>query len=561
MKIFKYLFIIGLLFQLSSCNEDILVEKPLDFLSPDNSYTKPVDIESALTHLYNQMRTYNDGKYWTTTNLQYGTDLVVYSRSETAYFGDYESTLLPTSGVALNFWSNYYKMIFNANVILSRIDAIEYASSEDKDLHMAEAKFFRGYAYRCLVYLYGGVPLVEEEITSPRRDFVRATKEQTLAFAIADLEEAARLLPGVTEVSAPGKASNAAASHLLAELYLAIGDPVNAISAATSVIDDPNIELMTTRFGSKQNDDGDPYWDLFQKDNQNRSSGNKEGIFVIQVDVSTLGGGAEDDYNYNNSNALSYERNYGPIYWQIKDPNGVNIGFGPTTQEGGRPVAFVTPTSYLLYTIWGGGNWNVDVRNNERNIKRDWLVNNPASAWFGKYVSEFPQTWFDALTNQDTMMYYTPYITKVTTMNDHPDAIMLNKATGEVNSLAGITYHDWYLMRVAETYLLRAEAYLAQGEMKKAADDINMVRNRAGAIPVDEADVDLDYILDERMRELNYEEPRRMTLSRVGKMVERTVLANPYSGKTIKPKHALFPIPFSEIERNTLEVLEPNPGY
>ncbi|WP_162497521.1 RagB/SusD family nutrient uptake outer membrane protein [Aureibaculum marinum] len=563
MKILKYISIICLIFAIGSCDEDLLDETPKDFLSPNNSFTKPQDIESALNHQYNRIRSYNGGKYWDYSYLHYGTDLAQYSRSKTSYLGDYSSTLLPTSGIVSNFWSKYYRMIYNSNVILSRIEDIDYPSQEEKDIHIGEAKFFRGYAYRCLVHLYGGVPLVDTETTSPRRDFVRATKEATLEFAINDLEAAAAVLPGVEEVSAEGKASNAAANHLLAELYLALGDPDKAIAAATAVIDDPNIELMTTRFGSRMNEDGDPYWDLHQVNNQNRSSGNKEGIFVIQVDNSTAGGGAEDNYNYNNSNALSFERNYGPIYWQIKtpEPESVNIQFGPSTQEGGRPVAFVTPTGHLTQTIWGNGNWDVDQRNNERNIKRDWVVNNPSSSWYGKKISDFPQSWWDGLSEQDTMMYVTPYITKVTTVNDHPSFILLNEQTGEVNSLAGITYHDWYLMRVAETYLLRAEAYLMKGENQLAANDINQVRERSNAIPVEAGDVDIDYILDERLRELNYEEPRRMTLSRLGLLVERTRKYNPYSGPTIQDHNNLFPIPYGEIERNTLEVLEQNPGY
>ena len=561
MKIAVYIIcVFGLFLSVCSCNKDILNEKPLDFLSPENSYTNPADIQSALTHLYNEIRVLNNGKYQNFSYLQYGTDLAIYSRSSTAFLGDYGTTMLPTSGFVAYFWSNYYKMIFDANVILGRIDAITYPDQGEKDIAIGEAKFFRGYAYRCLVYLYGGVPIVTQEITSPRRDFVRATKEETLAFAINDFKEAAAVLPGVTEV-VPGKASNAAALHFLAELYLAKGDPDSAIIAATKVIDDPNIALMTHRFGSHQNDPGDPYWDLFQKNNQNRSSGNTEGIFVIQVDNSTPGGGAEDDYNYNNADALSFERNYGPIYWQLQTPDHMNLQFGPTTQEGGRPVAFVTPTYYLTNTIWGNGNWDVDVRNNERSIKRDWPVTNPASAWYGKKISDFPQSWFAALTNTDTMMYYTPYFTKVTTVNDHPDAILLNKATGEVNSSAGITYHDWYLIREAETYLIRAEAYLDKGNIQSATDDINMVRNRVGAIPVAPADVNIDYILDERMRELSWEEPRRFTLSRLGLLEKRTKMANIYSGNTIQPKNELFPIPYSEIERNTLKVLEQNPGY
>lgn len=561
MKLFKYILLAGLSFNLFSCDESILDETPLDFLSPENSYVTPEHIEASIVQLYAQIRSCNDGKYWTTSFLHFGTDVAYYPRSTETHFGNYNISLLPTSSICSTFWNNYYKMIYNANVILTRIENIPYSDDKLKLRHMAEARFFRGYAYRCLVYLYGGVPLLDKEITSPRRDFVRATKEETLDFAVKDLEFAANNLPSVTQVKEPGRANNAAALHYLGELYLSQGRVDDAITVTSKVIDDPDIELMTERFGKKKDQEGDPYWDLFQKDNQNRSSGNKEGIFVIQVDVTTVGGGAEDNYNYNNGNALSYERNYGPCYWQLKGPDGVEIGFGPTTQEGGRPVSFIVPTTHLMYGVWGNGNWDKDVRNNERNIKRSWLVNNPKSAWFGKRTSDFPKEWYDNLTDNDTLMYFTPYFTKVTTIGDHPKAIMLNEETGEVNTLAGITYHDWYLIRVAETYLLRAEAYLMKGEKQLAANDINQVRNRAKATPVQADQVDMDYILDERMRELSWEEQRRITLNRTGMLIERTKKYNRYSKTSIQEKHNLFPIPYSEIERNTEAKLEQNPGY
>ncbi len=74
---------------------------------------------------------------------------------------------------------------------------------------------------------------------------------------------------------------------------------------------------------------------------------------------------------------------------------------------------------------------------------------------------------------------------------------------------------DWYMIRIAETYLLRAEARLAQGNKSGAAEDINVLRNRAGAKPCTAADIDIDYILDERVRELFGEEQRWVTLSRL----------------------------------------------
>ena len=73
-------------------------------------------------------------------------------------------------------------------------------------------------------------------------------------------------------------------------------------------------------------------------------------------------------------------------------------------------------------------------------------------------------------------------------------------------------YRDVYALRLAETYLLRAEAYLGAGNIAQAAEDINVVRRRAEAPPVSSAEVDIDYILDERARELHLEENRLLTL-------------------------------------------------
>jgi hypothetical protein len=557
MKKYKFILVASLLLSFGACNEDILKEVPLDFFSPENSYSKPSDIDAALVANYGLLRTFYFGTWGGTSFLHSGTDLGMGCRNPaTAEFGDYRVELVPNSGVALSYWRQLYKIIFNANTILNRLEKIVYTSEAAKNAQIGEAKFFRGYAYRCLVNLYGGVPIVLEEITSPRRDFVRATKEETIAQAIADLKFAADNLPGVSAVKNEGKASSAAALHVLAELYISAGDYDKSIAAATTVINDPNIKLMTTRFGRKAKLSGDPYWDLFQVSNLNRSSGNLEGIFVLQNEYN-IPGGADGNFG----SGFIYERNYGPLYWYLKDPDGKSIFIGPTTQNGGRTIGYIRFTPYFIYGLWDAQNRNVDIRNNERNIKRDWIVDNPASVYYGKKISEFPKSWFTKLTALDTLRDYHPFATKISTPNDHPDDIIQDKLTGIVKATAGNMYNDWYLMRVAETYLLRAEAYLGKGNKTAAAADINAVRNRAGAVPVNMANVDINYILDERMRELNWEEPRRMTLSRLGLLEARVKKYNPYSSLTIAPYNNLFPIPFSEIERNTLIKLEQNPGY
>jgi len=156
--------------------------------------------------------------------------------------------------------------------------------------------------------------------------------------------------------------------------------------------------------------------------------------------------------------------------------------------------------------------------------------------------------------------------------------------------------YDWYVFRLAETYLLRAEAYWWKGDVAKAMADVNAVRTRAGAAPyIDQSKFDIGTILDERARELFWEEPRKTELSRVAFLFAQT--GKPYRGKaysvasfgtsnfyydrimkytdfynkgvkanngqeyTMSPFHVLWPIPQAAISSNTKGQLNQNFGY
>jgi hypothetical protein len=117
------------------------------------------------------------------------------------------------------------------------------------------------------------------------------------------------------------------------------------------------------------------------------------------------------------------------------------------------------------------------------------------------------------------------------------------------------------MFRLAETYLLRAEAYLGLNKTTEAAADINVVRARAKALPVSPGNVNIDYILDERLREFGVEEKRMLTLMRSGKWVDRVRRFNPFYGTQMQDHFNLWPIPSTEIERNRSAKLDQNPGY
>lgn len=549
MKNLKILYGIVLFLFIYSCDEnEILKENPIDFYSTDNSYVTEADFKIAINHLYDQVRSIHAIR---SGELQTWTTDIVFKSSDNADadLNSPNNTLVPSHNYVILYWSILYKIIYDANVIINRIDSknTDFETDENRMLLKAEAKFFRAYAYRCLACIYGGVPLVLEEIKGPKRDFVRSTRDETWQQCVTDLEDAAQHLPDADNVEAPGRICDAAAYHLLAEIYISLKQWDDAISAANKVINSGKFSLMTERFGTLANMPGDVYWDLFRKDNQNRTSGNMESIWVIQYDgsVQTLGGGGQDDV----------EKRYIPRYMSCKGPDGKNLFLGPTTQNCGRGGGFMQPNKYVENYVWVS-DWDNDIRNSKYNIIRDLVADNPKSAYYGKSVVQI-----NLINSRDYLRNWYPLFAKASTQYQHPDELYLDKTIGLLSGDAGHYYTDRYTMRLAETYLLRAEAYLGKGDLSNAASDINVVRNRANANPVSPNDVTIDYILDERVRELYIEEMRMFTLSRLGLNYERKKKYCDRGSDQISPHHNLWPIPYSEIERNTEVKLEQNPGY
>jgi hypothetical protein len=150
---------------------------------------------------------------------------------------------------------------------------------------------------------------------------------------------------------------------------------------------------------------------------------------------------------------------------------------------------------------------------------------------------------------------------------------------------------DWYIFRLAGTYLLRAEAYFWQGQLAQAASDINIVRERSGAPPITAGDVTIDFILDERARELFAESPRHSEMVRIsyimaelginGYNLDNFSQSNWYYDRvmeynhlyqapklewfgntaTLEPYHVLWPVPQSVITANSLGTINQNEGY
>ncbi|MGV3558665.1 RagB/SusD family nutrient uptake outer membrane protein [Larkinella arboricola] len=536
----------ALLLWTSGCKDSVLDEKPLAFLNPDVVLVDKAGFETAIVGLHIAAR---DELFGTDSEnmhaMNIGTDAYMQG-AVSPLLRDYNISLTPTLNPVDYWWEwAYLKMIPRSNSVIEYAEKpqAKWASEAEKNAIVAEARFFRGYTYNILANLYGGVPLVARVETGPKTDYVRASRQEVLEFARQDLEFASQWLPKTP--AAPGRIIKAAADHVLTEIYLALGNNDKAIEASSAVINDGMHKLMTERFGSKVSQPGDVFSDLFRDKNQNLAA-NTETIWAIQFEYQTPGGVAYS--NATNPTAFggnSSMRAWGAGYHNIKDPEG-KVGM-LVCDSLGRPVGWVMGTPYASYDIWKE-DWN-DMRNSSYNIRRTFYYNNPASSFFLKRVD--------------------PVAAKIDTLNSGWYYPYTRKLEGDplAGNTAGRTFVEFYKIRLAETYLLRAEAYLRKGDRQKAADDLNVLRNRAKAKPVTADRVTLDYILDERVRELIMEEPRRRTLIRFGflanknLLVERVKKYNPKTGSNIADKHELFPIPQKFIDANLDAPIEQNPGY
>jgi starch-binding outer membrane protein, SusD/RagB family len=559
-KISKLIFLVLVL--TISCDNSMLEEQPKDFLTPSNAYSEPAYIEQGIIGLHQYARTWwTNNSSITTMVTSLGTDLTYYGEDPGGgLMTNYTVHITPTSRFVGIYWDYFYTMIQRANVLIQSIKSSDnsiWKNEAEKNSYLAEPMFFRAFSYRNIVALWGNAPVITEALDYVKTDYVRSPKAEIYKLIESDLLFAAANLPVKGKEKAPGRITQGAAWHLLSEIFLAQSKFQNAVEAATRVINDYGYALMTNRFGTKLGKDifgtGDPYYDLFQLNNHNLSD-NKEAIWVIQVEPLITGGG---EYPGERMYGCNYYRTGntpdGKVAFRGEFYNGIYTGLSDTL---GRPVAWNRPTNYLAYDVWKK-DWNKDIRNSKHNIKRDFYFDNPGSAYHGKKIDwklYAPGQRASAL--RDTCQYIFPYFMKVATPLEH--FVNLHQSGG------GITHKDLYAMRLAETYLIRAEAYLGLNQKTLAAKDINEIRNRANATPVEQGEVTIEYILDERARELFTEEWRLITLMRLGKLVERVRKYNNnpvIPGLNIQDYNNLWPIPQAEIDLNIDAIFEQNPGY
>lgn len=571
-----------------SCDNEFLEENPRTIYTTTNSYETADQVKACVTNLYVHIRYWYDCDSFLKGLGSDVADKPNWRASGNGYsnFANWSTS----SNSSNSIFDAMYQLVNYANQSLVGVnkEGLSWSSEAERLECYGEMMFMRGYGYLRLGEMFGGVPLVTEFYETLKLDFQRSTREETYLQAIADLKEAAQNLPDYP--SEAGRVAKGAAYHFLSEAYLALAiiknndssDLDQAISYADKVT--ALHPLMTHRFGSRASadggkaingveayrEDGNVFYDLFQRDNQDYDCGNTESLWVFQHDYTVRHefGGNQNDSPRNWSPVLrdtywkdEYKENGENCPWNNSDPE-LYPGGNICAYVGGRGVSNYSPTNYVINEIWEG-DFGDDMRNAECNIRRNFIVIDQNHSRYGEVVT------LDMLDPTRIDRFY-PIWAKWASDDDY------NYDDLEEGWQRSAYYIDQYACRSAETILLRAEAKLRKGDASGAASDVNLLRDRAQCSRKAQAgDMTLQFILDERARELFFEEQRWATLLRMGQdgidsINEHAMYIADQSeswpgcfqsnlGKITE--WTLFPIPQKVIDSNTEAVIEQNDGW
>jgi len=548
----------------TSCSDDFLKQDPLSFYEPKQTFTTESGVAAALAMGDRLLRgvtvNYNGGANNVAISTEYFfSELALFGMTDVgaAFLDDWATKLTPTTfiggdGAGNNaigyFWDQGYAGVKYANTVLSNIDGVTSLSEEKKNMFKGQAYFQRAWHYSHLVFQFGDVPLVTKILEVPKQNYKSTKKEAILAMLVSDMEKAVQWVPNQKDLTYVGQVNKGACRVLLSKLYLATGQWKKAELQCDTLInnlDGTDYHLMTESFGAEETS-GCPttkavtrnvMWDLHRP--QNKLSADNKEVIMGMVNQGEGGVGAISVqwlrifgpfWNNNIIVAKGHKnaKSVGNFAKKIKD-NKTNLivdnyQYNDTldwVRFTGRGIGTCRLTYYAQHPLWkvNGVEDDVDLRHNHEvgnwmrmedfKYNDKWANNGEDAEYYGKHLRLYDDD--GTLLCKDTIRcwfdypYYKLYV-RDTKEHAVETSNSFTQTLGSCN--------DMYLYRLAEVYLLRAEARFFQDNNQGATEDVNTVRRRAKASQY-YSSVSIGDIMSERARELYLEEWRNVELKRV----------------------------------------------
>ncbi|CAZ97150.1 RagB/SusD family nutrient uptake outer membrane protein [Zobellia galactanivorans] len=247
MKKYLYILIVVMTLVVTSCEKE-LIQNPNTSKVADNFYTNETELEEAVNAVFATLQL--TGVYNTAmpaVGELPGED--AYDETPANDGGVYgmldDFNVIPQSELIADVWEDSYQGIQRANIVINRIQDIEFAEEATKDARKGEMLFIRAMLYFNLVRTFGDVPLVIDEVANPQDYFgqTRTPVSEVYLQIISDLDEAVGLLP-VRNDDNKGRVVKTAAQTLLGKVYLTLKDYAKAKSYLDAVVESKSHKLI-----------------------------------------------------------------------------------------------------------------------------------------------------------------------------------------------------------------------------------------------------------------------------------------------------------------------------
>ena len=545
----KKIYVLATLFvaTLSGCSSFLDADLKSDVPGADY-YGTEAGFESLTNAAYSSLRTIYGGDPWL---LEGGTDLFTTGRTSVDISCLYGQSFTSANSAVATFYTDHYKAISLANEVI-------YWGKDDAGRagRVAEARGLRALWYLNLVQQFGGVPLIKERIVGLLSEASRASELDVYGFVIDELKAIASS-SDLVATDNTGRFNKAAANHYLAKAYLCRGYKSNSNTDFTEAVNAAKAagagNALTTPFATLFSNAGEGNSEVLLfaeysletvKDN---TSGNKQ-----QAHFGDYLNGSGDGHKYTSSTLA-------PSLWmhEVFNTNTNN----PDADER-YDATFMTELRTSYWHFYDSD--KKDVSAVKFYYCPSWRLAD-VDAWRAEFPSRASAQVVEMTPNGININgVSTTYEAKV---RDDVFGVSCFRKFDDIGNGRSIfsttsSMRDVYLARLGETNLIAAEASVKLNLPAEAVKYVNIVRDRAKAPQATQAEMSIEYILNERARELAGENHRWTDLARTGKLAEYVEAYNwEISAGQVTSKFYLRPIPLSAIELNPALEGDQNQGW
>lgn len=543
MKLRNIVWMGALTLAFTACSDGYMNTPPANLVSSESFYKTATQADQAVVGLYSDMQRFDYNGYFLMAECRsdnFWVDPQPNALREYSEIGTFRATWSLTS--FNDTWNELYKTIYDANVLLSKVDGSEFQSEDTRNQFKGEARFMRGWAYLELARMFGNVPIINKPVTPNESKTVpQSTPREVFdQMVIPDLTEAANLLPYKnklvdakgTTVSASGRADKIAAQAMLARAYMTLaGYPFNDTEAKASA------KTLLKGILDYSASNGNAYWaptiEEWKKQwMPSTDYYNKYTIFAIQ-------------------HRLKENNNY--------------VAFNSTVEL----APSLTSIRVMGNSIYIEKSLEYEFeRNNHRDLRglgTTTLEAQAAEKNFNEYANE-QGTYTDENGQVHDVLLKTSFYKFYPSKKKLAD-LGMSFEEGQLSN-----YYDWPtnypVIRLEDMMLLYAEILADEGNLTEAMNYVNKIRARAGldqptASSKEEAQ---KYIERERRLELIGEGVRWFDMVRHGNWKETlTKMFNSYNnpeGTNLDfLKNYLFPIPQNQYNSVAKDFYHQNDGY